>query len=225
MQPNYRFALICSLPLIMSLAACGSVLKRDDPSIAHIHIGHAITAWAPAPRKQGLLVVADLSSVSAAANSELLLQATREGNMEKSRQFLKAVINDVDPTIADPELENAYGLRRAAAEAMTHLGLASEMYDASANVQRTVTRTNVKGTSIINRADELTAFRESGLAADNIGTYGLYNLREDIEAMVDREDPPYQTVESWFLFNLVKLPDGKWGFASRNSRGAAGAGY
>ena len=55
--------------------------------------------------------------------------------------------------------------------------------------------------------------------------YGLYNFRQDIESMVARENPPYATVDSYYLFNLVQLPDGQWGFASRSSRGAAGAGY
>ena len=55
--------------------------------------------------------------------------------------------------------------------------------------------------------------------------YSLYTFRNDIEEMVAREDPPYETVESFYLFNLVKLPDGQWGFASRSSRGSAGVGY
>lgn len=236
--------MMCSL-----IVACSAVVRKDAPTIAHVHIGHAITAWEDAPKSQGLLVSAELFSVSATVNSELLLQATRNRDMAKSRKYLKAIAMDVDPAYFDEELDDEYGLRRATAEATTHLKLASDVFDATPNVQRTVTRTNIKAKEIIDRADELSAFLEVGLATesveeleiiaeeiallvntiaggpDNDADYGLYNFREDIEAMVAREDPPYETVDSYYLFNLVKLPDGQWGFGSRRSRGAAGAGY
>lgn len=51
--------------------------------------------------------------------------------------------------------------------------------------------------------------------------YGLRQLRADIEAMIAREDPPYTTVERWYLFNLVRLPSGEWIFRQRSQAGAA----
>ena len=45
--------------------------------------------------------------------------------------------------------------------------------------------------------------------------YGLLQLRRDIESMIAREDPPYATVSSWYLFNLIRLPDGSWIFRNR----------
>jgi len=248
MRSQLILALICASVLVGTSSGCSSVVRRDLPSIAHIHIGHAITGWPLAPKKQGLLVVAELSSISAAANSELMLQTARDRDFAKARKYLIEVANDVDPTLVDSDATEAYGFRRAAAEASTHLELASEVDDASANVQRTVTQTNVKAGDIIDRSDELIAFIDAGLRSTDvaeleiiaeeinrtliaiaggpdINSYGLFEFREDIESMVAREDPPYQTVDTWYLFNLVKLPDGKWGFASRSSRGAAGLGY
>lgn len=235
--------------LAMTLSSCASVVKRDPPSIAHIHIGHAITGWPLAPRNQGLLVVAELSAIAAATNSELMLQAAREGNMQRAQRYLQETAKAVDPGFLSRTTSNEYGLRKAAAEAITHLQLASEVEDASANVQRTVTTTRIKADDLIDRSDELLAYLDAGAKAQSVeemeiiseeivrtlkavaggpdvsGSYSLYDFRRDIEAMVAREDPPYKTVESYYLFNLVKLPDGQWGFASRSSRGSAGAGY
>ena len=70
----------------------------------------------------------------------------------------------------------------------------------------------------------------------NVGSkadeYGLVQLRRDIEAMIAREDPPYTTVNSWYLFNLIRLPDGSWAFRKRHSDssserygGGGGGGY
>ena len=235
--------------LTLSLTGCGSIVSRDAPSIAHIHIGHAITGWVNAPNKQGLLVVAELASIAAMTNAELMLDAARDGDMERAQRFLRETATQVDPDFLNGTDNGDYGLRKAAAEAITHLKLASSVEDASANVQRTIAQTNIKAIDLIDRSDELLAFLDAGSKAASIEeieiiaeeivrsirtiaggpdmpeNYGLYDFREDIEAMVAREDPPYQTVESFYLFNLVQLPDGQWGFASRSSRGSAGAGY
>lgn len=233
----------------LALVSCSSVINRDPPTIAHIHIGHAITGWPLAPKKQGLLVVAELSAIAAATTSELMLQAAREGNMERAQKLLRETAEIVEPGFLDRTETNEYGLRKAAAEAITHLQLASEVEDASANVQRTVTTTNIKAEDLVDRSDELLAYLDAGSKANTLDemeiiaeeivltlkaiaggpesneSYSLYSFRNDIEAMVAREDPPYETVESFYLFNLVKLPNGQWGFASRSSRGSAGVGY
>jgi len=269
---------LATIGLSLALAACGSLVKRDTPSIAHVHIGHAITGWPLTPNRQGLLVVAEIESVKAATNAELMLEAARDGDLVNAQRYLRQVVQSVDPMLLDPDRRQAdaggegtdthahgatsgtggsdesaggdYGLRRATAEAVTHLKLASEVPDASANVQRTVARGNVHASRIVDRADELVAFMDAGLRSDDViemeiiaeemalvlrriaggpdmadEVYGLYEFREDIEAMVEREDPPYQTVDAWYLFNLVRLPSGEWSFASRRSRGVAGAGY
>lgn len=266
-EPLPRILLVCGLSV--ALSACGSLIKRDTPSVAHVHIGHAITAWPLTPNRQGLLVVAEIESVKAATNADLMLEAAREGDLDNAKRYLREVVKSVDPVLLDPDASSRsrtgdgdsgtdgsdlsaggdYGLRRATAEAVTHLKLASEVPDASANVQRTITRGNVHAARIVDRADELVAFMDAGLSSNDVaeieviaeeialvlrqiaggpefeGVYGLYEFREDIEAMVEREDPPYETVDSWYLFNLVRLPSGEWTFASRRSRGVAGAGY
>ncbi len=233
----------------LGLTSCASMVNRQPPTISHIHIGHAITAWPMAPRKQGLLVVAELTAIEAATNAELMLKAAREGNMERAKKFLSETAKAVDPGFLSRTTSNEYGLRKAAAEAITHLRLAAEVEDASPNVQRTVAATRIKAEDLIDRSDELLAYLDAGskaqtqeemeIIAEEIvqtlksiaggpeatDSYSLYNFRNDIEAMVAREDPPYETVESYYLLNLVKLPDGQWGFASRSSRGSAGMGY
>jgi hypothetical protein len=51
--------------------------------------------------------------------------------------------------------------------------------------------------------------------------YGLKQLRRDLVAMTQREDPPYTTVSTWYLFNLIRLPSGVWTF--REGMGSTGA--
>jgi len=40
----------------------------------------------------------------------------------------------------------------------------------------------------------------------------LLQLRKELEGIIAREKPPYVTVDQWYLFNLVRLPNGKWVF-------------
>ena len=54
--------------------------------------------------------------------------------------------------------------------------------------------------------------------------YGVAQLRTQLDAMVARENPPYRTVDQWYLFNLVKLPNGRWVF-DKLGRGGNIEGY
>ena len=243
------FTFILGMLIALLSVSCATVLRKDPPTIAHVHIGHAITAWEAAPQNQGLLVVAELAAVEADTNSQLMMRAVRSGDMAKAKGFLQQIAVALDPQTYDPEQPEGYGIRRGTAEAMTHLKLASGVFDATSNVRRTVAQTNIRAQDILDRADELAVFVDAGLKsddkeeltiiADEVATmvksiasgpdtpelYGLFNLREDIESMIKREDPPYETVDTYYLFSLVKLPDGQWGFGSRRGRGAAGPGY
>jgi hypothetical protein len=51
-----------------------------------------------------------------------------------------------------------------------------------------------------------------GVVGSVPGEYGLVQLRKELEDMIARENPRYETVPQWYLFNLVRLPNGKWVF-------------
>ena len=78
--------------------------------------------------------------------------------------------------------------------------------------------------------------KSQGLTVDLVGAihiadkayYDALNRRfKTYEAvlyeLVAREDPPYETVDRWYLFNLVRLPSGEWIF--RRSGRSASRGY
>jgi hypothetical protein len=63
-----------------------------------------------------------------------------------------------------------------------------------------------------------------GVVGSVSSEYGLTQLRKELEAMIARENPPYVTVDQWYLFNLVRLPNGKWVF-DKFGRGGNVEGY
>ncbi|MHB8473095.1 MAG: hypothetical protein ACYDC8_09685 [Gammaproteobacteria bacterium] len=64
-----------------------------------------------------------------------------------------------------------------------------------------------------------------GVVGSSPKEYGLKQLRAELQAMIDRENPPYTTVDSWYLLNLVRLPSGVWIFRQRSSTGGGYGGY
>jgi hypothetical protein len=62
------------------------------------------------------------------------------------------------------------------------------------------------------------------IGGQNPDEYGLEQLAVEIQDMIARENPPYSTVDRWYLFNLVRLEDGKWIFR-KNASGKKGASY
>jgi hypothetical protein len=61
-----------------------------------------------------------------------------------------------------------------------------------------------------------------GVVGSSPEEYGLMQLRAELESTIAREDPPYTTVERWYLFNLIRLPSGEWIFRQRSQGSSDG---
>ncbi len=231
--------LLAVILILSTLISCSSLLRRETPSIAHVHIGHSLTSWRDTPREAGLLIVAEQEAAMVLANADLAERSVREKRPDVDK-YLENIARVIDPEISDTKDAKIYGLKKAAIGSISHLGYAAESPDASSNVLRTVSKTNLEAEEIVARIEELFEFvlaaREesdseivstyiaeiSRLSHDIIGgegkstekIYGLSEYRQDIEMMVEREDPPYTTVDTWYLLNLVRLNDGRWAFRS-----------
>ncbi len=233
------------------VSACATVVRTDAPTIAHVHIGHALTGWFDTPNKNGLLVTAEQEATIAAANAELMIEVATRGDLVAAKKFLKNIGHALDPETYPGGNGKGYGLRRAANGAISHLKFAADSADATNNVLRSVARTSIVANSALEKCDEALILVEEAMLIDDLeilaelgrelrdltndiaggpdksssDAYGLFEFRSDIETMVDREDPPYTTVESFYLFNLIKLPEGGWAFAKGRRRRAGGTSY
>ena len=54
---------------------------------------------------------------------------------------------------------------------------------------------------------------------------GLKQMRQQLLAMLARENPPYQPIGRRYLLGLVKLPSGRWVYKFGRSGGASYLGY
>lgn len=231
---------------LIALAACGGCVSRP-PTIAHVHIGHALTGVHVTPNHEGYFIQAEERARQAIDAAQQGLSSTDLG---EKRKAALAIVEATDS-------EEGFGVKQALALAANHIAFAATSDDASINVQKSapvftgdVSRVlercelidllgkDVQASQAVDEANvslqEMSKLAQANLKgddADGDGTvgsspkeYGLIQLRKEVEAMVAREVPKYQTVDQWYLFNLVKLPNGKWVF-DKLGRGGNIEGY
>ena len=230
---------LAALALMLSLLGAGGCVSRP-PTIAHVHIGHAITGVHVTPNQEGYMVTAERRGAEAVEFSRL---AAASNELADIKQKVAAAVKATDS-------EDNFGVKQAIVMASNHITFAATSDDASVNIQQAapifashitrvvercelivllgkdvassssleealvsvaelgkLTRANVNGDN--SNADDSNAAGGTGSLPPQ---YGLVQLRKELEAMIARENPHYVTVPQWYLFNLVRLPNGRWVF-------------
>jgi hypothetical protein len=225
--------IVRSISIVLVCIASGCVSR--PPTIAHVHLGHALTGVHVTPGRVGYLSVAEERAVSAVESSHAAATATTLDQIKPAvAAVAKATTSDED-----------FGLKLALVQASNHINFAAEAGDASANVRDESARfaKNIAGVvercdliallakdvaaakglaeakALAQEIDKLALQNLNGVDLDKNGVigpqpdeYGVKQLRLEISDMVARENPPYRTVDQYYLFNLVRLPNGKWVF-------------
>ncbi len=227
------------------LGATGCVTR--PPTIAHVHIGHAITGVHVTPDHEGYLSTAERQ-----ARDTLELSKKALGS-----QDLTQIKADIAAAVKATDSEDEFSVKHALVMAANHLSFAATSDDATLNLQqsapifvghttRVVERceliallgkdvaasTSVKEATVsvqevVKLADANVSGDDSngdGIVGSDPSEFGLLQLRKELEAMIARERPAYVTVDRWYLFNLVRLPSGRWVF-DKLSRGGNIEGY
>jgi hypothetical protein len=241
---SHRGLLVAAVILITCLTA-GCTTR--PPTVAHVHIGHAITGVHVTPHQEGYLVVAERQ---AKVVYDMSSQAAGSSDLPTVKDAIAAAVkaNESDPD---------FGVKHAIVMAANHITFAATSDDASANVQRSAPIFAEHVTRVVERCDLITLLgndvasshsvaeaqvsvaeirrlaqanisgegaASGGKMSDTPNEYGLVQLHHEIDAMLARENPPYRTVDQWYLFNLVRLPNGRWVF-DRLGRGGNIEGY
>jgi hypothetical protein len=227
--------LVIRLALATAVLALAGCVTTRPPTLAHVHLGHALTSVHVTPDQQGYLTLAEKRAAFAAEAAHSAATA----------DSLVSIKNNVAEVLRATVAEDTFGLKPSLVQAANHIGFAAAADDASTNVRDSAPRfsSNVAGVvercnliallsadvAMASRKEEAKALAEeidklarqnlNGYDADGDGIvggkpmeYGMKQLRGDVDAMVAREQPAYRTVDQWYLFNLVRLPNGRWVF-------------
>lgn len=228
------------LMVLVALSLTGCVTR--PPSIAHVHLGHALTGVHVTPNREGYLVVAQERAEQALSSAQ---QAASAATLEQLKTQIEATLTAVSS-------EDNFGLKQSLIMAANHISFAATSDDASSNVRsaapvfagdiaRVVERCELvtllgkdvaksqskeEAAIFVGEIVTLTTANVEGEDADGDGKvgataaeYGVKQLRTEFDTMIARESPPYRTVDQWYLFNLVRLPNGRWVFDKLNRGG------
>jgi hypothetical protein len=234
------------LALTLLLPFAGGCVSRA-PTVAHVHIGHAITGVHVTPNKEGYLVTAERRAKETA---DFAAKAAASSDLTEIKQ-------DIAQAEHSTSSRDDFGVREALVMAVNHVTFAATSDDATLNVQNSAPQFAADSTRIVERCDlitllskdvdssrtvqeaqvsvgEIVKLAQANIAGDDsngdgvVGSvpseYGLVQLRKELETIIARERPPYVTVDQWYLFNLVRLPNGKWVF-DKFGRGGNIEGY
>lgn len=229
------------LVLMTALATTGCVTR--PPSIAHVHLGHALTAVHVTPNREGYLTVAETRAREAHTSAQQAADPT--ASLEQIKVSVATVVTAVSS-------EEQFGLKQSLVLAANHISFAATSDDASDNVRQAAptfakdispivercelvallgkdvdaSQSKQEATVLVEEILKLTAANVAGDDADNDGKigatpaeYGVKQLRAEFDSMIAREKPAYRTVDQWYLFNLVRLPSGRWVFDKLNRGG------
>jgi hypothetical protein len=151
---NFGIRLI-SIASVLSAAALSGCVTRA-PTIAHVHLGHALTGVHVTPGRIGYLSVAE----------ERALSAVQSAHAAATGSSLQQVKDAVAAANKASTSEEDFGLRLAVVQAASHISFAADAEDASTNVRGEAARFAQNVNGIVERCD-LIALLSKDVAAAN----------------------------------------------------------
>ncbi|MFT6046089.1 MAG: hypothetical protein ACI9WC_001794 [Arenicella sp.] len=217
------------VPLVfLLLNGCATQL----PSFAHVHVGHTLSAWPGTPNQQGLFALSEELAVDVVETAIAASELSKQGEFGAAAQAggrIAAIIGSPDDQADSPD---QITFLSAFAQGVNHFRFSIESDDATSNLKQGLGDVVSKSPQIIARSNVikdlatlLSTLDDDQTIAEAIqqlrimtvqnleggdGNYSLRDMRNDLAATLDREDPPYVAPARKFLFGLVRAPTGKW---------------
>lgn len=175
-------------------------------TLAKTHIKHVQHAMDPGLTKQGPGLGYGFIKALDASRDHILFAADSKDASENIKSSAQLWSKNVDTIIERSKLV---------------LALCREVLKSNADEEVIILTEEIR---------KLTKQNLYGYDSDGDGTignikadFGIEQLKAEILAMIEKEDPPYQTVDKKYLFGLIRLPSGEWiynlGSSSNNNTG------
>ena len=184
MKPLYAWTLFAVT--LLALTGCAG----RTPTIAHVHIGHAMTGWHDTPQKEGLFVVAEKKAGKALEYAQSAVDGYRDLDRIKTTIARVGALSDADAMGGGQD--DPYGVKQALAGAVSHIAYAATSPDATANTRAFTDGFATNAAGVLDRCDLIAALssdisgseslEEAGLLAPEIEKLARANLHgEDLD--------------------------------------------
>jgi hypothetical protein len=130
----------------------GILIERIELPVVHSHIGHVMTAWRDTPGTVGLLTVALSDTRVASAHALLTSKST---TLDDLKLHAGHVLHALDPSVEPKGPASGYGVKKAIAGAIQHVGFAAAVENASPTVKTQAAAATAKlheTTGVLDRA-------------------------------------------------------------------------
>lgn len=220
----------------MVIAGCVTI---ELPTIAHVHVGHAITGWSETPGGHGLCDVALSEATTASEHAAFAAEGARDP--AAVRLHLGHVLHAIDPTREASGPGSGYGALKALDGCIDHLGYAAAVPDASDNLRAGLPplldalqplRAQVRAVAVLSAdarrsSDAALAVayaQDVRLRCDRL-LVTLVQGRQRLDALLAAEVPAYRPVARRHLFGIIRLPSGDWVWGRSAEQAGSGHGY
>ena len=102
MKQAYAWTLL--LAAILAMAGCAS----RAPTIAHVHIGHAMTGWYETPNKEGLFVLAENKAGASLKYAQAAADGSRDLNRIKTNIARAGMLCDGEAMGNEPKAQSFF---------------------------------------------------------------------------------------------------------------------
>jgi hypothetical protein len=231
------------------LAGCGRTL----PLISHAHVGHSLTTWRDTPDERGLFVVAEqettiaLQQAQAAQQTRATVarqhlagvihaldperQATGPGLGYGGIRALAGAAQHIEfASTSDDASRNivkgAEAFVKQAAVVIENLRLAVDVAIlAQKSSDAEISGLTAEIAPIIDRSLNGADVDGNGSIGNTAEEIGLKQMRQQLLAMLSRENPPYHPIGRRYLLGLVRMPNGRWVYQFQRSGGSSSPRY
>jgi len=173
-----------------------AVEKPDELVLIKLHVAHVMHAVNPESRKDGPGTGFGLKKAVTEAIGHITFAADSDDASENVRNFAEPFAVNAKAVLERSDLIEVLG------EEVLQTVSAQEAFALTGEILN-LARANVEGVDTDG---------DGAIGADP-REYGLKQLRAQIMAMTNNEDPPYRPVARRYLFGLIRLPGGKWAFS------------
>jgi hypothetical protein len=190
-----RWQLTVTMGVIAAISWAGPVQAQE--SMAHQHMGHVADQWRDTPGQKGFLPTAEDEAAVAARHADLAVSNT--SNLASIQLHVSHVFNVIDPSVVAQGPGDGYGLLKSSQGIVTHIDLAANSADASANVKAHAVHVAASAGDVVTwcreildlaqQVDAATSAEAAAEAAEEIQTLA--------HAIVDGQDANGDGTVSW----------------------------
>jgi hypothetical protein len=168
---------IMAIGIAALLAACAGGNQRmasegtpnmasEDTNMAHVHMGHVLTAWQDTPDQMGLLPTAQAEAQVAAQHAGFA--ASRPDDLDWMKLHVGHVLHAVDPSVEPAGPGLGYGVHRAAQGVAQHVRFAADSDDASDNVKLHATHVETSAGNVVVWSERIVELGQQVQAASSV---------------------------------------------------------